>query len=106
QMPTVAVTMTPEATVEPTGVVIGPIMPYPNPLNPIIWPLKIAVQITPSDIDSITLKIYTMAYRLIKEQIFEGTEVQKIGDGVILTYDGDNLRDLSEGAYYYVVIAE
>jgi hypothetical protein len=106
QTPTVVVTQTPNATVAPTGVTIGPVKPYPNPLNPKLWPLKIAVYITPSDIDSITLKIYTAAYRLIRQQVFEGAEAQEIAVSGILQYDSSNLIDLSDGSYYYVVIAE
>ncbi len=107
QAPTATVTQTPVATVEPTGVItIGPIKPYPNPINPAKWPLKIEVQITPNDIESITLRIYTTAYRLIKEQIFNGTEVDKVSNGIILTCDSKTLSDLSDGAYYYVVIAQ
>jgi hypothetical protein len=109
QTPTVTVTPTYTATAfEVTGPVkVGPPKPGPNPFNPILGnPLRVWVNITPSDIDSITLKIYTAAYRLIREQVFDGTEAQEIAMSGILQYDSSNLVDLSEGAYYYVVIAE
>ena len=86
---------------------IGPVKPYPNPINPLITPyLKIAVNITPVDIDSITLKIYTVSYRLIREETFEGTEAEEIAESGILEYDSSNLADLSDGTYYFVVIVE
>jgi chitinase len=108
---TITLTPTPVITSSPTAattsaLTIGPIKPYPNPINPIIWPLKIVVNITPNDIDRITLKIYTVAYRLIREEIFEGTEMKQIDGGVILTCDSSELIDLSNGTYYYLVIAE
>src|SRR5208283_3270655 len=105
QTPTTIPTAT--VTVAPTGALtVGPPKPFPNPLNPTLWPLRIAVNITPSDIDSITLKIYTAAYRLIREQVFEGTDAQAIAVTGILQYGKNDLSDLSEGSYYYVVIAE
>jgi hypothetical protein len=102
--PEVTATSTPAST----GVLtIGPVKPYPNPINPLAVPyLKIAVDITPTDIDSITLKIYTVAYRLIREQVFEGTEAQEIAVEGILQYNSSNLIGFSDGTYYFVVIAE
>jgi len=101
--PTPAITAT--ATVGTTGPIkILPPKPYPNPLNPILWPLRIAVNITPSNIDSMTVKIYTAAYRLIMQKVFEEPEIE---NGVAtLTFNINDLSGLSEGAYYYVVIAE
>jgi hypothetical protein len=100
-------TATNTLTVAPTGVLtIGPVKPYPNPINPIIIPvLRIAVNIT-GDADRITLKIYTCAYRLIMEQVFEGADAQQIVEDGIIQYNSDNLKDLSAGTYYYVIIAE
>jgi len=99
--------MTNTPTTAPAGVLtIGPVKPYPNPINPAKWPLKIAVNITPGDEDNITLKIYTAAYRLIREEIFDGTEVEQVAGGIILTCDSSELNGLSSGTYYYVVIAE
>jgi len=68
-------------------------------------PLKIAVSITPGNIDSVTLKIYTAGYRLIRQQVFEGTDAQAIADNGFLQYDYSNLIDLSEGLYYYFITA-
>ncbi len=104
-------TPTPAITATPTSVTsgnleIGPIKPYPNPYNPALEPLKIRVNMTPTDIDSIKLEIYTMAYRLIKEKTFEGTEMEQVGDGVILTCENNELSGLSSGTYYYFVVAE
>ena len=106
--PNTTSTPTPTATaIAPAGVLtIGPIKPYPNPLNPVTWPLKIAVNVMPNDVDSITVKIYTTAYRLIREEIFEGTAVEKTENGVIVQYDSSELIGLSSGTYYYAVIAE
>ncbi len=95
------------ATMEQTGTLtIGNIKPYPNPINPVIESLKIAVNVMPNDIDKITLRIYTVAYRLIREKTIDGTEMEKVGDGIILQYDRSNFIDFSAGTYYYVVIAE
>jgi len=101
-------TITQTPTPATTGVLtIGPVKPYPNPINPLITPyLKIAVNITPNDIDSITLKIYTVSYRLIKEETFEETDAQEIASSGILEYSSSNLTGLSEGIYYFVVIVK
>ncbi len=96
-------TMTPIAV--PTGVLtVGTVLPYPNPINPTVWPLNIRVNVTTDNIDSMKVKIYTTAYRLIMQKEFDGPSVE---NGVAtLTFDIKDLYNLSEGAYYYVVIAE
>ncbi len=101
------------STVTPTQAATGTlkiwrVKPYPNPYNPGTGiPLNIAVNVTSVNIDSITLKIYTTSYRLIKEQVFEGSYIQQVSDGlVVLQYDSSNLSNLSSGTYYYVVIAD
>ena len=100
------ITQTP-TTVATGALTIGPVKPYPNPINPFITQyLKIAVDITPTDIDSITLKIYTVSYRLIREEIFEGTAAQVIAESGILEYNSSNLEELSDGTYYFVVIVK
>jgi len=104
--PTPAITSSPTAV--PAGALtIGPVKPYPNPINPAIAPvLKIAVNITPDDIDSITLKIYTVSYRLIREEVFDGEDAQETAASGILEYDSSNLEGLSGGTYYFVVIVK
>jgi len=47
-----------------------------------------------------------VAYRLIREETFEGTQAQKIAENCILEYDSSNLVDLSNGTYYFVVIVK
>ncbi len=108
QTPTITATPTYTATPLATGVTVGPPLPYPNPINPVIQPLKIKVNITPSDVEKITLKIYTASYRLIKQHTFDGKAAQLVASSGVLQCDDsdDNLKDLSEGSYYYVVIAE
>ncbi len=103
---TMTTTCTP--TPLPGKLAIGPVKPYPNPYNPGTGlPLKIAVNVTTGDIDNMTLKIYTASYRLVKEQVFRGADIQEVSDGlVVLQYDSTNLAVLSSGTYYYIVMAE
>jgi len=102
-------TMTNTPTLPPAGPpAIGPIVPYPNPINPVITPLKIMVNVTPNNIDSITLRIYTASYRLVREETFEGTgqNVAQAAGGVVLTCGMNTLGGLSSGTYYYIVTAQ
>jgi len=86
---------------------IGPLKPYPNPFNPgINTVLKIALGETIGSADSITLKIYTTAFRLVREKIFIGADAAQIAESGILQYDSSNIRELSAGTYYYIVLAE
>jgi len=99
------ITLTP--TPAGTGTLsIGPVKPYPNPYNP-GWgfPLKIWLNITTEDVDGITIKIYTVAYRLVKEKQFDGSDAQQVAQDGIIRFESGELQELSPGTYYYVVTA-
>jgi len=104
--PTMTMTCTP--TPMPAALAIGPVKPYPNPYNPNTgMPLKFAVNVTTGDIDNLTLRIYTASYRLIRQQVFQGADIQEVSDGlIVLQYDSSFLTSLSAGSYYYIVTAQ
>lgn len=76
---------------------------YPNPYNPGLgMPLNIGVNVSPAD--EVTFKIYTSAFRLIKEYKFGQDEVLQAYNSGILQYG--NISDLAPGYYFYVVAIE
>jgi hypothetical protein len=80
--------------------------PYPNPINPHRAPeLIISYYFTPG-IDRVTIRIYTAAFRLVKQHVFEQAEVQQMITQGYLSLDISELEDLSEGIYYYVIITD
>ena len=102
QMPAALPTAT--CTQQPTGTFgIGPMKPYPNPINPDVTDtLNILLNLTGAVTDKITLNIYTAAFRLVRHKVFDGEDAA----GGILAYDCSNLKGLAAGTYYYAVIAE
>jgi len=116
-IPTVSSSQLPTATITGTStqqIIISPTAtqgpykkpkPYPNPINPYRDPyLKIAYDLD-KDTDSVTIKIYTVAYRLIMEYTFDKTGVQQILQQGIECPTGQ-LRNLSNGSYFYVIITK
>ena len=53
-----------------------------------------------------TIRIYTAAFRLVKQHVFEQAEVQQMITQGYLSLDISELEDLSEGIYYYVIITD
>lgn len=53
-----------------------------------------------------TVKIYTVSYRLIKEYVFDGSQIQQVIMQGYVQCNTGMIADLSDGTYYYVVITE
>jgi len=109
QLPTATITVTSTQQVIITFTATpGPYKkpkPYPNPINPNRDPyLKIAYDLD-RNTDSLTIKIYTVAYRLVMEYTFDKIGVQQILQQGI-ECPTDRLKNLSNGTYYYVIITK
>jgi len=96
---------TPQPVASTTQTPEGPKLPkpYPNPINPYKDQyLKIAYDLD-KDADLVTVKIYTVAFRLAMKYTFNKNEIQTILlQGI--ECPTDQMKDLSNGAYYYVII--
>ena len=79
---------------------------YPNPLNPLKAPELIISYNFAQGIDRVTVKIYTVSYRLIREYVFDESQMQQIILQGYVKYDTTQLAGLSNGTYYYVVITD
>ncbi len=78
------------------------IVTYPNPQNE-GKETKIRYKIKGEE-KYVTLRIYTTAYRLIKEETYKGTEISKDANGIREIKVGT--RGIAAGIYYYVLIAK
>jgi hypothetical protein len=101
----IAVLSTPTATewitTAPKGTKV-----YPNPINPAKVPYLTFVCDFDQSTDKITVKIYTVSFRLVKEINFDQTLIkQAIVQGSVKC-DANGLKDLSSGSYYYILITE
>jgi hypothetical protein len=101
-----ALTATSTPTPLPGTLSIKPVKFYPNPINPVkISDFIISYNFSPGT-DKVTVKIYTVAYRLIKEYVFDEPQMQQVIMQGYIQCDTGRIADLSEGIYYYVVITD
>jgi len=77
---------------------------FPNPINPDKIPYLNFCCNFDQDTDKITVKIYTVSYRLIKEYVFYEPQMQQVIAQGYVQCDAGKLNDLSNGTYYYVII--
>ncbi|HRQ45231.1 MAG TPA: hypothetical protein PLB12_12865, partial [Candidatus Goldiibacteriota bacterium] len=56
------------------------------------------------DVESLSVRIYSSAQRLIDEKVFEGQALTQILSGDCVYYQSDMLKKLSNGTYYYVIM--
>ncbi len=85
-----------------TPAILNPVI-YPNPYNPTgSGDLHIKFQIT-QEIKNISLKIYTVAFRLVKEETWEGDfQAGEIEEDIA----PGELYKLANGTYYFLLTAE
>ena len=83
------------------------VVPYPNPIQPGTGVnISFSFSLNRLDYDSIGVKIYTSASRLIRDTEVSKGDVSIVNDH-ILTYDtGKYLTGLSNGVYYYFLYAK
>jgi chitinase len=99
--PTNTGTMVPTATTTPTPAAVPAaqeLKPYPNPVNPLVQDLLIAVNVESLSAE-ISFKAYTTALRLVRH-IKLGTMSQGVK---VCTIARDALKDLSNGVYFCVI---
>lgn len=93
--------MVPTATTTPTPAAVPAaqeLKPYPNPVNPLVQDLLIAVNVESLSAE-ISFKAYTTALRLVRH-IKLGTMSQGVK---VCTIARDALKDLSNGVYFCVI---
>jgi len=98
-------TYTPTPTATSKVLEVTDLLPYPNPYDPIAQPfLRIKVKVTQKDVESLSVRIYSSAQRLIDEKVFEGQALTQILSGDCIYYQSETLKNLSNGTYYYVIM--
>ncbi len=80
--------------------------PYPNPVNPGKWPGLTILYYFTQGTDRVTVKIYTVSFRLVKQFVFDGAQMQQIITQGYLNFEPGELNDLSDGTYYYVILTD
>ena len=87
---------------------ITQLLPYPNPFNPSISGAiaKFGFEITQRNINSLSLRIYTSGYRLVKEVVLTDAALQTVINRRYIEYAAEDLMSLANGTYYYLIIAE
>ncbi|MFP4466671.1 MAG: glycoside hydrolase family 9 protein [Candidatus Goldiibacteriota bacterium] len=79
---------------------------YPNPYNPDSGASpKISFKITRTDVDSVSIRIYTSNLRLVREAVFEGDELSYIMNSKEIDYPGFGFKSMANGIYFYVITA-
>ncbi len=104
-------TATSTATVTPgeTGKKPEIINYYPNPINPFVSEeIVIIAGNIDHDVDSLELRIYTPAFRKIREEKFEKHELKAMinNNTAEIRFASRDLRSLARGVYYIMVIIE
>ncbi len=77
---------------------------WPNPYNPNLGNLSIGYTIA-QDTDEVDIRIYTIAFRLIKVIIVSGSDSAS-SDEKTETVDKANFSNLADGTYYYILTAK
>jgi hypothetical protein len=80
--------------------------PYPNPFNPNKIPELIISYNFMQGIDRVTVKIYTVSFRLVREYVFDEAEMQQIILQGYVKCDATGLQGLSSGTYFYIIITD
>jgi hypothetical protein len=79
---------------------------YPDPLNPVTMPeMYFKYNNAENEPDNINVRIYTAGFRLIKEYLFGHEQAQQIAQQGVIMCPTDGLRNLSNGMYFYVILA-
>ena len=98
-------TPTPEPTKEVLE--INDVITYPNPYNPDTGTgVTITFDITRTDVDRLSLRIYTTSSRLVRESVFEGTALEYIVNNKKFEYTLGGFDRLANGIYFYVLTAD
>ncbi len=79
---------------------------YPNPINPKKISDFIISYNFPVGTDKVTVKIYTISFRLVRQYVFEEAQMQQIILQGYVRCDATQLEGLSSGTYYYVIITD
>lgn len=96
-------------THEPTKDVlrITDVITYPNPYNPDAGQeITFAFDITRPDIERLSLRIYTVNYRLVRETVFEQGALEGALNSKKFNYPMGEFSRLANGIYFYILIAE
>jgi hypothetical protein len=102
QTPLPTATYTPTRQPQQDTLTISDVRPYPNPFNPSRQAaMGIGFNIT-KDCSSIKFSLYTTGFRLVRRVETDGTYYA--GDNAIML-DSGNFRGLSNGVYYYYILA-
>jgi hypothetical protein len=109
--PTSASTPTLTYTPTPEKQEIKDLQPYPNPVNPAKAPagtiaMRIAFNINQTDVDIISIRIYTASYRLIRETVYKDVAKTIIVSQRYFDIAADTLKGLANGTYYYYITAD
>ena len=79
---------------------------YPNPYNPDSGASpKFSFKITRTDVDSVSIRIYTSSSRLVREAVFEGDARAYILNTKEIDYPGFGFESMANGIYFYVIAA-
>jgi hypothetical protein len=98
-------TLTPGATPEEQK--ITDVLLYPNPFDPAgAQDIYIMFTAARKDSDTVRLKIYTAAFRLIREVVFAQADAQGIMNSGRIQCPRYRLGRLANGSYYYLIILE
>ncbi|HRQ44901.1 MAG TPA: GH116 family glycosyl hydrolase [Candidatus Goldiibacteriota bacterium] len=85
---------------------ITEVLPYPNPFNPALYNyIRISFKIAQPDTKRLALRIYSSSYRLIREVAYEQAALTQIVNRGYIQYESKHLESLSNGTYYFVLIA-
>jgi len=104
---TQTITATPTQAAEPEEQSITDILAYPNPYNPEKGlPLYVGFSVEKKDIDAVMLRIYTGAFRLVREFRLEGLNARSAASAGYVECGSIQMRGMSNGTYYAVITAE
>lgn len=92
-------TLTP--TVTPSAQEIVSVKPYPNPILPGTAEVFFEFTLAQKNIKTIGVRIYTPAFRLIREAVYEQAAKDLIVNAGRLRYDASNFTGMARGGYYY-----
>jgi non-lysosomal glucosylceramidase len=85
---------------------ITEVLPYPNPFNPSRYNyVRISFKIAQPDTERLSLRIYSSSYRLIREVSYERDALTQIVNRGYIQYESKHLETLSNGTYYFVLLA-
>jgi len=100
-------TFTPTPTKVPDTQAINNVVPYPNPAVPGAGTvISFDFVLNRLDYESIGIKIYTAAYRLIRDTSFQKGDMHILNDRTLRYDTAPYLSKLSNGVYFYYLYAK